>query len=407
MSNQPTDSGGLGQWEEHTKGFGSKMLKKMGLKPGQGLGKNNEGIVEPIKIQANKGRSTLGSARSYINEDKKVKRSKYHDSSDEDEDDLSNASDDDRSPKFVKDPDRKVEEQEDEESFKYISKLLLASNGRLINEYKSKLNEEISNQTILSKTMANLQNELTRDRAKLNDCRGFIDIISHLDTINRNDKLDLNSFWSALPTTMDPSTRCLLIQVFALPILVKKFKILQLQSRPRSIDPLALEDNLFPEIIQVAIEWLKSKQYYPQIADWYDEWMLRLKDLMVLDKVKHFRRRLLDVLYLATLENHRDLNSFRYIKYDEWKTTKSDQSEKANSTHYADNHQLLSLKALVEEEAMKRGFLFRPIEGRIHESKQVYRFEKLNIYIDNMVIFIRRNNRWLPMNLTDVISLNG
>ncbi|XP_052789995.1 zinc finger CCCH-type with G patch domain-containing protein-like [Mya arenaria] len=43
--------GDLGQWEAHTKGVGSRLLSKMGYIPGQGLGKNGEGRIEPVPIQ--------------------------------------------------------------------------------------------------------------------------------------------------------------------------------------------------------------------------------------------------------------------------------------------------------------------------------------------------------------------
>ncbi|KII63443.1 Tuftelin-interacting protein 11 [Thelohanellus kitauei] len=47
-------------WEKHTTGFGSKMLEKMGFKPGMGLGKHGSGIIEPIQAVSRPGRAALG-----------------------------------------------------------------------------------------------------------------------------------------------------------------------------------------------------------------------------------------------------------------------------------------------------------------------------------------------------------
>ncbi|KAI6649501.1 Tuftelin-interacting protein 11-like [Oopsacas minuta] len=51
----------IGGWEKYTKGFGSRMLEKMGYQQGQGLGLQGTGIIEPIKVQSIQGRVCLDS----------------------------------------------------------------------------------------------------------------------------------------------------------------------------------------------------------------------------------------------------------------------------------------------------------------------------------------------------------
>ncbi|XP_029633880.1 zinc finger CCCH-type with G patch domain-containing protein [Octopus sinensis] len=47
----PKTTVALGEWETHTKGIGSQLMAKMGYIAGQGLGRNNEGKIEPIPIE--------------------------------------------------------------------------------------------------------------------------------------------------------------------------------------------------------------------------------------------------------------------------------------------------------------------------------------------------------------------
>ncbi|CAN0153161.1 unnamed protein product, partial [Ectocarpus fasciculatus] len=53
----------FGDWEQHTKGFGSRMMNRMGYRRGEGLGKDKQGISRPVPIRVLPERRALDHLR--------------------------------------------------------------------------------------------------------------------------------------------------------------------------------------------------------------------------------------------------------------------------------------------------------------------------------------------------------
>lgn len=50
----------VGAWQQHTRGIGEKLMKMMGYEPGKGIGKNLQGISQPVEAHLRKGRGAIG-----------------------------------------------------------------------------------------------------------------------------------------------------------------------------------------------------------------------------------------------------------------------------------------------------------------------------------------------------------
>ncbi|KAL6639968.1 hypothetical protein ACP70R_022278 [Stipagrostis hirtigluma subsp. patula] len=64
-STRALEATGVGSFERHTKGFGSKMMAKMGFVPGSGLGKDGQGIATPLTAVRRPKSRGLGAKDKY------------------------------------------------------------------------------------------------------------------------------------------------------------------------------------------------------------------------------------------------------------------------------------------------------------------------------------------------------
>ena len=64
----------------------------------------------------------------------------------------------------------------------------------------------------------------------------------------------------------------------------------------------------------------------------------------------------------------------------------------------------MSFREIVERRAEENNLEFVPIPNKTFEAKQVYRFGRVQIYLDRNVLFINENGQWIPVSLNSLID---
>jgi len=64
-----------------------------------------------------------------------------------------------------------------------------------------------------------------------------------------------------------------------------------------------------------------------------------------------------------------------------------------------------SFRELMERRAEENNILFVPVPNRTQEGKQVYRFGRLQIYVDRGVIFALNGSMWSPASLNSLVEM--
>lgn len=390
-SSSNVNKSGLGKWEAHTKGIGSKLLEKMGYKPGYGLGRNNEGIVEPIEIEANKGRGTLGTHDDF--RFKKAKKSKP---------DTLQAIDELLEKSRLQFNNAQNEEIDSGESTDEETRMKRA-NDLLIEELQSQKSVEEAQLASLKTQRRDIEDSLQfqyESLAQLENKLQFFETIKVL----YSDQLSLRDFWTYLSKVSYLNNEDLnhLIQAIGLKLIRKQFDEVINQSKPRMIEEEALDRLFLKDYIYVAHRWLLTEPNYNLVVDWYLEWKETLGDLLKLDTLKHFRKSLLDLMFYACTNQTRELNSFKYQQYQHKKKAETNVSE---PNYFAKESTTINFKQLVEQEALRLGLEFMPLHGKTRDSKQIYRLGQRNIYLDNKVVYIKLPDGWKPKALDEVLRI--
>lgn len=385
-------SNSIGEWEKHTKGIGSKLLEKMGYKPGQGLGKDNKGITEPIQVEVCKGRGTLGFRRK--NKDQTENDDRYmgselnyiHDFEEDTDESMSIASE-----------TNEVEQQQDE--VRHILQQLITSNQKYIFETQCLIEQEMQKRKCYEQELSLLRENLDKKNTQISDSQIVLEAMKDLQTLENSQKLDLAYFWKILESipTITPRYRDYLIQTFAFPILQRLFK-------DSSTRPIELLDETFcRNYIHVLKRWLLTVPDYNRVADWYLDWKQSLSDLLNLDTMKYFRRRVLDLMNTA-VTRHEELSSFRYIVYVKYKLR---YNQSMSATGHTADRSGMNFKEMIEQRVTSRGLQFMPMLGKSHECKQIYKLGDdrtyHKVYLDNKVIYCEVNNQWLPKSLDELL----
>lgn len=188
---------------------------------------------------------------------------------------------------------------------------------------------------------------------------------------------------------------------------------------PHSSLVTLLEKHFFPRWLQVLGTWLSgpNPNYY-EVTSWYQGWKTLFPQQLLSDTtVKEQLNKALDMMnnavagghsqpgarenvaYLASTERRRDFESLPASAVSGQEAGPSARSLTASSSVPS------SFRELMERRAEENNIVFVPVPNRTQEGKQVYRFGRLQIYVDRAVIFALNGSMWSPVSLNSLVEM--
>ena len=182
-----------------------------------------------------------------------------------------------------------------------------------------------------------------------------------------------------------------------------------------------LEKQFFPRWLQVLAAWLVNNPNYNEITNWYVGWKGLLPERYLLEPtIKDQLNRALELMNHAVSGNLQPgaRENIAYLTHTERRhgfetpvqqqttmpSVKYSVSDKKDMEVVRNVSAPETFKDLVEKRAEEYGLLFMPIPNKLYEAKQVYRFGKLQIYIDRGVVFVNDGHHWVPISLSALVD---
>ncbi|XP_048777997.2 tuftelin-interacting protein 11-like [Ostrea edulis] len=183
-----------------------------------------------------------------------------------------------------------------------------------------------------------------------------------------------------------------------------------------------LEKTFFPKWRTVLCTWLSNMPNYDEITKWYLGWKsLFSEEYLSQPSIRDNFSKALEIMnravsshiqpgvkenmaYFSQMERRQmaDASVSSSSRSPPRQTATGPEPTYTRSVTVGSNYQP-TFKDLVEKAAEENGLLFMPIAGKTQEAKQVYRYGKVQIYLDRNVIFVFENLNWIPVSLQNLV----
>ncbi|RWS09302.1 tuftelin-interacting protein 11-like protein [Dinothrombium tinctorium] len=175
---------------------------------------------------------------------------------------------------------------------------------------------------------------------------------------------------------------------------------------PSSVICSILEKYFLPKWLQVLYDWLCNNPNFDEVSRWYTGWKSMFSEKLLNSlTVKEAFDRALQMMNCA-VSSPIGMAAYNFTPF---LSEAPEVPRFSTQPSFVQNHASRmnsnpNFKHLIERKAEEHAILFMPIANKYQESKQVYKFGNLTIYINQQVIFVYKDGQWIPISLQALID---